>query len=281
MACSRTGTPKEQASFAPGPIYGLAGWTYEVTCAARTLRPRSAPLSKIPTPVLRAGSGDLTARAGVAETTIYRRWPNVSAIVTDAFLAEVTRTAPIQERTTVRESFAASMRMLARAYRGRQGKILQPLLGRAQLDEKLREAVRKALGGAPAAVRPRDHPARDQARRTPCRARSRRSPGCTLRPILSPASGSLRQRRDLRRLCRRAGRYGVRRVGAGIALSRMCTWVQDTKASCGTPSRKKARSASSPRPGAFEDRASTPGFFRQHPPQFVVFCKSLKKQLSR
>jgi hypothetical protein len=156
MACSRTGTPKEQASFAPGPIYGLAGWTYEVTCAARTLRPRSAPLSKIPTPVLRAGSGDLTARAGVAETTIYRRWPNVSAIVTDAFLAEVTRTAPIQERTTVRESFAASMRMLARAYRGRQGKILQPLLGRAQLDEKLREAVRKALGGAPAAVRPRD-----------------------------------------------------------------------------------------------------------------------------
>jgi AcrR family transcriptional regulator len=85
----------------------------------------------------------IAARAGVAKTTIYRRWPNVSAIVMDAFLAEVTRMAPIQERTTVRESFAASMRMLARGYLGRQGKILQPLLGRAQLDEKLREAVRK------------------------------------------------------------------------------------------------------------------------------------------
>jgi AcrR family transcriptional regulator len=101
----------------------------------------------------------IAARAGVAKTTIYRRWPNISAIVMDAFLAEVTRTAPIQERTTVRESFAASMRMLARGYRGRQGKILRPLLGRAQLDEKLREAVRKRW------VEPRRQFAREIIRR--------------------------------------------------------------------------------------------------------------------
>ena len=47
----------------------------------------------------------------------------------DAFLAEVTRLAPIQTRATARESLTASMRLLARAYRGRLGKILRPLLG--------------------------------------------------------------------------------------------------------------------------------------------------------
>ena len=85
----------------------------------------------------------VAARAGVGKTTIYRRWPNVWAIVMDAFLAEADRQAPIQERATVRESLAASMRMLARAYRGQQGKILRPLLGRAQVDEELRRAVRE------------------------------------------------------------------------------------------------------------------------------------------
>ena len=84
----------------------------------------------------------IAAHTGIAKTTIYRRWPNVSAIVMDAFLADVTRLAPIQTRATARESFTASMRLLAKAYRGRLGKILRPLLGRAQTDENLREAVR-------------------------------------------------------------------------------------------------------------------------------------------
>ncbi len=85
----------------------------------------------------------IAARSGIAKTTIYRRWPNVGAIVMDAFLAEVTRLAPIQERATARESFTASMRLLAKAYRGRLGKILRSLVGRAQIDLDLREAVRK------------------------------------------------------------------------------------------------------------------------------------------
>ncbi len=84
----------------------------------------------------------ISARSGIAKTTIYRRWPNVGAIVMDAFLAEITRLAPIQTRATARESLSASMRLLARAYRGRLGKILRSLLGRAQADENLREAVR-------------------------------------------------------------------------------------------------------------------------------------------
>jgi AcrR family transcriptional regulator len=85
----------------------------------------------------------IAACSGIAKTTIYRRWPNVGAIVMDAFLADVTRLAPIQTRATARESFRVSMRLLAKAYRGRLGKILRPLLGRAQVDENLREAVRQ------------------------------------------------------------------------------------------------------------------------------------------
>jgi AcrR family transcriptional regulator len=101
----------------------------------------------------------VAARAGVAKTTIYRRWPNVWAIVMDAFLAEVTRLAPIQARATARESLAASMRLLARAYRGRPGKLLRPLLGRAQVEPDLREAVRTRW------VEPRRQVAREVIRR--------------------------------------------------------------------------------------------------------------------
>jgi AcrR family transcriptional regulator len=76
-------------------------------------------------------------RAGVGKATIYRRWPNAFAIVMDAFLAEVMRAAPLQQRATARESFAASMRLLVRLYRGRYGKMMRALVGRAQGDPKL------------------------------------------------------------------------------------------------------------------------------------------------
>ena len=101
----------------------------------------------------------IAARSGIAKTTIYRRWPNVGALVMDAFLSDVTLLAPIQTGATARESFAASMRLLARAYRGRLGKILRPLLGLAQRDETLREAVRTRW------VEPRRQVARDIIRR--------------------------------------------------------------------------------------------------------------------
>jgi AcrR family transcriptional regulator len=83
----------------------------------------------------------VAARAGVGKTTIYRRWANVWAVVMDAVLAEVTRAAPIEEHATARASFRASMRSLAKAYRGKAGKLLRPLIGRAQVDADLRQAV--------------------------------------------------------------------------------------------------------------------------------------------
>ncbi|MEW6343332.1 MAG: TetR/AcrR family transcriptional regulator [Paraburkholderia sp.] len=118
-------------------------------------RPRSARATKS---VLEAvlslgeeiGFGNLTvegiaARTGVAKTTIYRRWPNVSSIVVDALLAEMTIAAPFELHSTARENLTLTMLKLARAFRGRQGKILRELIGRAQSDEGLQDAIRSRL----------------------------------------------------------------------------------------------------------------------------------------
>jgi AcrR family transcriptional regulator len=83
----------------------------------------------------------VAARAGVGKTTIYRRWPNVWAIVVDALLAQAAHAAPVLERSTARESLAASMRLVAKAFRGKQGQILRALIGRAQMDPGLRKEI--------------------------------------------------------------------------------------------------------------------------------------------
>jgi AcrR family transcriptional regulator len=101
----------------------------------------------------------VAARAGVGKSTIYRRWPNVWAVVMDAFLADLMSVAPIQERKTARESFRISMRTLAQLYRGKTGSLLGPLLGRAQTDEDLREAIQSRW------VEPRREIARELVRR--------------------------------------------------------------------------------------------------------------------
>ncbi len=83
----------------------------------------------------------IAARAGVGKSTIYRRWPDIWAIVADAVFADVGRIAPIHERATARESFRVSMRLVARSFRGHHGEILRPLIGRAQVDKNLRHAL--------------------------------------------------------------------------------------------------------------------------------------------
>lgn len=83
----------------------------------------------------------VAARARVGKATIYRRWPDVWSIVADAVFADVGRIAPVQQRGTARESFRASMRLVARSFRGHYGKILRPLIGRAQVDSSLRHAL--------------------------------------------------------------------------------------------------------------------------------------------
>jgi AcrR family transcriptional regulator len=83
----------------------------------------------------------IAARAGVGKSTIYRRWPDAWSIVADAVFADATRIAPVLERATARESFRVSMHLVARCFRGHFGEILRPLIGRAQVDKTLRQAL--------------------------------------------------------------------------------------------------------------------------------------------
>ncbi|HEX4797238.1 MAG TPA: TetR/AcrR family transcriptional regulator [Humisphaera sp.] len=83
----------------------------------------------------------IAARAGVGKSTIYRRWPDAWSIVADAVLADAARISPVEERATARESFRVSMRLVARHFRGRYGKFFRPLIGRAQIDKTLRQAL--------------------------------------------------------------------------------------------------------------------------------------------
>jgi AcrR family transcriptional regulator len=80
-------------------------------------------------------------RAGVGKTTIYRRWPNVWAVVVDAVLAEVTRVSPVVERENARQSLTASMKLVGKSFRGRHGRLFRPLIGLAQTDDTLRAAI--------------------------------------------------------------------------------------------------------------------------------------------
>jgi AcrR family transcriptional regulator len=83
----------------------------------------------------------VAARAGVGKTTIYRRWPNVWAIVVDALLDEATHLAPVQRRATARESLAATLRLVAKVFRGKQGRVLRAVIGRAQENPALRKEI--------------------------------------------------------------------------------------------------------------------------------------------
>ena len=92
----------------------------------------------------------IAALRGVGKMTIYRRWPNVWAVAVDAILAEVNRVSPVVERDTARESLSASMKLVAKSFRGRHGRLIRPLIGRAQTDAA--SGRRSTSGGCPPAA---------------------------------------------------------------------------------------------------------------------------------
>src|ERR1700749_1610614 len=70
----------------------------------------------------------LAERTGIAKTTIYRRWPNISTVVMDAFLAEVDLASPIADLSSARESLTVSLKSLVGLYRGARGETLRALI---------------------------------------------------------------------------------------------------------------------------------------------------------
>lgn len=82
----------------------------------------------------------IAERCGVAKTTIYRRWPNAASIVMDAFLEEISPKITYRMEDRVEDTFAAAVRHLVTALKGRRGDLLRHLLGAAQADPQLQAA---------------------------------------------------------------------------------------------------------------------------------------------
>jgi AcrR family transcriptional regulator len=82
----------------------------------------------------------ISAKTGIAKTSIYRRWPNKAALVMDAFLRRIGPGIMFPKSASPVESIRLQMLALAKAFRGPFGKLTKALLGEAQFDAELAEA---------------------------------------------------------------------------------------------------------------------------------------------
>jgi AcrR family transcriptional regulator len=85
----------------------------------------------------------IAARAGVGKMTIYRRWPNKAAVVMDAFLKTVGPGTAFSKTERPVDCIKLQMRLQAKAFRSRFGRLIKALLGEAQFDSELAEAFRE------------------------------------------------------------------------------------------------------------------------------------------
>jgi AcrR family transcriptional regulator len=79
----------------------------------------------------------IAEEAGVARTTVYRRWPNKAAVVMDAFLTQVAPRIAFPEHPVAVERLRLQMQLLARAFRQGPGLLIRALIAEAQFDEEL------------------------------------------------------------------------------------------------------------------------------------------------
>lgn len=85
----------------------------------------------------------IAAKAGVAKTTIYRRWPNKAAVVMDAFMLRFGSGTQFPTAKKVADSIRLQMRTMAKAFRSRDGALVKALLAEAQFDPELATAFRE------------------------------------------------------------------------------------------------------------------------------------------
>jgi AcrR family transcriptional regulator len=87
----------------------------------------------------------VAARAGVAKTTIYRRWPSKAGMVVEA-IVEAGKDCPVEEARGSGESLAAAlMRMIEGLSCSRVAKIISGLAVEMPHNEELASAVREGL----------------------------------------------------------------------------------------------------------------------------------------
>jgi AcrR family transcriptional regulator len=85
----------------------------------------------------------IAAKAGVAKTTIYRRWPNKAAVIMDAFMVRFGSGTQFPASKKVTDGIRLQMRSMARAFRSKDGALVKALLAEAQFDPELATAFRE------------------------------------------------------------------------------------------------------------------------------------------
>ncbi len=89
---------------------------------------------------------EVAARAGVAKTTIYRRWPSRGALALDAFLAEFQSQQPSPDTGTLRGDLLGALRAWIRSVtRTSAGPVVAGLIAEAQQDPELAAAWRERV----------------------------------------------------------------------------------------------------------------------------------------
>jgi|SRR5580693_350570 AcrR family transcriptional regulator len=95
---------------------------------------------------LRSASVDrISERSGVSKVTIYKWWPNKTAVIIDAFLHHIMVDAPVFDTGSAAEDFRLTLRGLMRFYSSPLGAIHQQLVGEAQFNPTERERIRTHL----------------------------------------------------------------------------------------------------------------------------------------
>src|SRR5258708_919128 len=84
----------------------------------------------------------ISAKTGIAKTSIYRRWPNKAAMVMEAFLFKIGPGIEFPRKPSYVESIRFKMLVWAKAFGGPFGSMIKALLGEARLDAELAEAFR-------------------------------------------------------------------------------------------------------------------------------------------
>jgi AcrR family transcriptional regulator len=93
----------------------------------------------------RASVVRISARSGVSTATIYKWWPNTTAVIIDAFLHQLMVDAPVAYTGSAAEDFHLTLRGLMRFYGSPLGEIYQQLVGEAQFNPTERERMRTRL----------------------------------------------------------------------------------------------------------------------------------------
>jgi AcrR family transcriptional regulator len=92
---------------------------------------------------LRIASVDrIAARSGVSKATIYKWWPNRTAVAIDAFLHQMMVDAPVPDTGSAAEDFRLTLRGIMHFYSSPLGAIYARLVGESQFDLTDRERVR-------------------------------------------------------------------------------------------------------------------------------------------